>query len=470
MRLTSSTSLAESARARSVAFECQIHDGNNVNLSEFEIAHLRRTFQCQLADDIEQRGGEFLAMALRRLNGREIAWASLTPTTKRGSDVRPHGTSQRQSNELPRKSHTYLHSAERLVQDAERVRRLIAASRLQCSRDDSVAATLRVKSAMQFALAAVPFYRDCWSQITSQIVDSQIDPYVLQLAPLVTRDNVSRRLPDMCSDDIAYRSLLKHRTSGTTGEPVVSVMDLYEWHRNLVSIALQLERLGLPLISDPNPPWGFVHVTSYINAAHTEIVTPLPGYPMWRKLNVPPDGSDAERRRALALLRDVLCTQRTVLNGMPTVLAIIGSLFKTGSWSLRPPLAVVTSGELLTEDLRCTIQDLFRAPVYNFYGVGEIGCVAFECRLHAGLHVDTERLVVEVIDQSSGAVTSDPGEIVISTLYNDSMPLFRYRTGDFGQLIYTPCECGDVRPRLQSLIGRTFSQYMELLRHSYATA
>jgi phenylacetate-CoA ligase len=115
-------------------------------------------------------------------------------------------------------------------------------------------------------------------------------------------------------------------------------------------------------------------------------------------------------------------------------------------------------GEPWTEGMRAEIERELGLVAVNFYGLSEM-CgpgVAAECRDRAGLHVQEDHFLVEVVDPADGAPVPDgtPGEVVFTTLTKEAMPLLRYRTGDMGTLDSGPCGCGRSFVRLTGLSGR----------------
>jgi phenylacetate-CoA ligase len=116
-------------------------------------------------------------------------------------------------------------------------------------------------------------------------------------------------------------------------------------------------------------------------------------------------------------------------------------------------------GEPWTEELRAEIERVIGLKAMNFYGLSEM-CgpgVAAECLVaRAGLHVQEDHFLVEVIDPDSGEPVSagGEGELVLTTLTKEALPLIRYRTGDLVSITLDPCECGRSTLRLTELRGR----------------
>ncbi len=104
----------------------------------------------------------------------------------------------------------------------------------------------------------------------------------------------------------------------------------------------------------------------------------------------------------------------------------------------------VTSG-YLSETMRKELEDIWDCPVFVHYGLNEMGmAVAVECEAHQGYHYDQADFLVEVVDPRTGATLGNDmrGELVITTLSREAMPLIRYRTKDISCLLGSPCECG----------------------------
>jgi len=108
--------------------------------------------------------------------------------------------------------------------------------------------------------------------------------------------------------------------------------------------------------------------------------------------------------------------------------------------------------------MRAEIERALGLTAVNFYGLSEM-CgpgVAAECPARAGLHVQEDHFLVEVIDPGTGRAVAPgaEGELVFTTLTKEAMPLLRYRTGDIGRLDGGPCACGRSTARLTGLRGR----------------
>lgn len=115
---------------------------------------------------------------------------------------------------------------------------------------------------------------------------------------------------------------------------------------------------------------------------------------------------------------------------------------------------VRTFAEMLRPDTRRLVREAWGVPLSDGYSSEELGYIALQCPVSENYHVQSESLVVEVLDESG--VPCQPGatgQIVASTLHNFSMPLLRYASGDYAE-VAEPCGCGRGLPALRRIVGR----------------
>jgi len=129
----------------------------------------------------------------------------------------------------------------------------------------------------------------------------------------------------------------------------------------------------------------------------------------------------------------------TIIDGFPSALYEIGNYMKENDVNLNYNVrAVVTGAEVLNDDTRKLISEVFNAPVYNRYGGTESSIIAHECTFQTEsnhyLHIQEDRLIVE---------TDDNDEIILTDLNTKSIPFIRYKNGDMATIndnYYCPCK------------------------------
>lgn len=93
--------------------------------------------------------------------------------------------------------------------------------------------------------------------------------------------------------------------------------------------------------------------------------------------------------------------------------------------------------------------------LYSTYASTEMQSSFTECHCHCGCHIPVDLIIVELLDRDGNHVPDgQPGEVTVTTLGVEGMPLLRFRTGDICRMYDEPCSCGRNSPRLSSVIGR----------------
>lgn len=138
----------------------------------------------------------------------------------------------------------------------------------------------------------------------------------------------------------------------------------------------------------------------------------------------------------------------------PTNLGALLDCFEARGETLPGLRAVRTMGETLTPALRARCREVLRAPVIDAYSAQEVGIIALECPDSGLYHVQSESLIVEVLDDSGRACEpGQVGRVVVTDLHNFAMPLIRYVIGDHAE-VGPACSCGRGLPTLSRILGR----------------
>ncbi len=121
----------------------------------------------------------------------------------------------------------------------------------------------------------------------------------------------------------------------------------------------------------------------------------------------------------------------------------------------------VLGSELMTEAMRRELRKVWGEDVNltQNYGMSELmgPGVAGECLKLCGMHINEDHFIPEVIDPETGEVLApgEKGELVVTCVTKEALPLIRYRTRDITRLFYEPCSCGRTTARMENLSGRT---------------
>ena len=115
---------------------------------------------------------------------------------------------------------------------------------------------------------------------------------------------------------------------------------------------------------------------------------------------------------------------------------------------------ITTIGELVDDELRMLSVKHLRAPLQDIYTSEEAGVMALQCPDSDSYHVQSESVIIEIVDEHNRACApGEMGRVLVTTLMNYATPLLRYDIGDFAQ-VGSPCACGRGLPVLSRILGR----------------
>jgi phenylacetate-CoA ligase len=115
----------------------------------------------------------------------------------------------------------------------------------------------------------------------------------------------------------------------------------------------------------------------------------------------------------------------------------------------------VRNPDFTLNELGKRITSQWDVKLYSTYASTEMGAAFTECGQGKGGHLNPDLLILEVVDEQGNAVgEGELGEVVVTTLGVEGMPLLRYKTGDLCHVYYQPCACGRTSPRLGPVVGR----------------
>ena len=242
-----------------------------------------------------------------------------------------------------------------------------------------------------------------------------------------------------------------HASSGTTGKPIVVAYtrsDVAVWTEVMLR---SFAACGLHRRDIVQNSYGYGLFTGGLGAHY--------GAEALGATVIPTGGGNTERQ--IMVLKDfgvtaICCTPSYFIH-------IIERCRETGV-SLPKLHTGIFGAEPWTESMRCRIQAESGIKAYDIYGLSEIigPGVAMECRCQAGPHVFEDHFYPEIIDPVTGDVLPDgvEGELVLTTLSKQAMPMIRYRTRDITSLASEPCPCGRTLRRITRIGRRTDDMFI----------
>lgn len=306
----------------------------------------------------------------------------------------------------------------------------------------------RLRDLCNRVYANVPFYRKRFDEIGISPADvtSLAD---LRLLPFTEKQDLRNHYPYGLFAVPRDNIVRLHASSGTTGKAVVvgyTARDLQNWAE---LAARSLSAAGVNRSDIVHVAYGYGLFTGGLGAH---------GGAEYLGATVVPASGGATRRQA-CLLRDFAAT---VLCCTPSYALHLWEAGQEAGIDFRDlPLRIgVFGAEPWSEAMRRDMEQKMGIDALNIYGLSEImgPGVAMECaEAKCGMHLWEDHILPEIIDPVSGEQLppGEVGELVLTTLTKEGIPLLRYRTRDLTSLDYTPCRCGRTHVRISRLRGRS---------------
>lgn len=271
----------------------------------------------------------------------------------------------------------------------------------------------------------------------------------LRKFPFTTKENLRENYPYGFAAIPLDQCVRLHSSSGTTGNPTVvlhSQKDLDEWANQ---VARCMYMVGLRNTDVFQNTSGYGMFTGGLGFQY--------GAEKLGALTVPAAAGNSQRQ-----VKFILDFGTTAIHAIPSYATRLGEVFYTMGYDPKKDTKLTTlliGAEPHSEEQRRRIETLLGVKAYNCFGMSEMNGpgVAFECKEQNGLHIWEDYVIAEIIDP----VTLQPveegetGELVLTTLKREAMPLIRYRTRDLTRFIPGDCACGRTHRRIERLKGRS---------------
>lgn len=293
-----------------------------------------------------------------------------------------------------------------------------------------------------------PFYRKRFAEhhITPADIRSLND---LQKIPFTTKQDLRDNYPFGLVAVPMEQVVRLHSSSGTTGTPTVILhtqKDLDEW-ANAVARCLYMVGLRPGDIFQNSSGYGMF--TGGLGFQY--------GAERLGMLTVPAAAGNTKRQ-----IKFITDFGTTALHAIPSY---AGRLYEVmEEMGIDPKRdtklhTLIIGAEPHSEEQRRRIEDMLGVKAYNSFGMSEM-CgpgVAFECKEQNGLHIWEDYYIVEIVDPQTlePVPQGEVGELVLTTINREAMPLLRYRTRDLTRILPGECPCGRHHIRLDRMKGRS---------------
>jgi phenylacetate-CoA ligase len=293
-----------------------------------------------------------------------------------------------------------------------------------------------LKRVLENATQNVPFYKKLG-----------ISTPVLEEFPIVNRSEIAQSPLDFVSNNYRKESLMVIYTGGSTGTPLgvyltkeIRRKSYAFWNRFYRGFGVDIKDrkatfLGRK-IQDPDnnkPPFW------RLNAAGNQLL--FSSFHMTDE-NLP------------YYIKRLNTFRPKIVEGYPQSVFRIAEFICENDIKLEfTPRGISTSSENFTNKQRATMEKAFGCKVYDQYGSAESVIFAGDCE-YGNKHIAVEYGVAEVLKEDGSIASEGAGELIVTSLLNDAMPLIRYRIGDLGKISHKSCQCGRNTPILEELSGK----------------
>ncbi len=306
----------------------------------------------------------------------------------------------------------------------------------------------RLKNMVERVYNLVPFYKNKLNEnkIKPEEIKTLDD---LKRLPFTTKQDLRDNYPFGMFTLPLEQVVRVHASSGTTGKPTVvgySKRDIDVWSELM---ARSFAACGVGRGDVIQNAYGYGLFTGGLGAHY--------GGEKLGATVIPISGGNTKKQ--IMIMKDF---QSTVLTATPSyTLFLAETLKEMGIEKKDLSLKVgILGAEPWSEEMRNNIEEKLGIDALDIYGLSEImgPGVAIECKeAKNGLHIWEDAFIPEIIDPETGEVLKDgeEGELVITTITKEVIPLVRYRTRDITRIIKEPCICGRTHRRIERIKGRS---------------
>ncbi len=306
----------------------------------------------------------------------------------------------------------------------------------------------RLQLMLERICANVPFYRDTFKKkgLTPSALKSLDD---LRRFPFTLKQDMRDAYPYGLFSSKMEDIVRIHASSGTTGKPTVvgyTHKDIEIWSELMARSFAAADVHRGDIIHNS---YGYGLFTGGLGAHYGAEKLGASVIPM----------SGGNTKRQILIMKDFGSTVLTCTPSYSLYLAEAANEEGIDFRSLNLRVGIF-GAEPWSESMRHEIEEKLNISAIDIYGLSEImgPGVAIECQdAKCGLHIWEDHFIAEIINPDTGELVpeGEKGELVITTITKEGIPLLRYRTRDITSITYEPCRCGRTHARIARMSGRS---------------
>jgi phenylacetate-CoA ligase len=303
-----------------------------------------------------------------------------------------------------------------------------------------------LRSMILFCYENVPYYHKIFKKL--HLFPSDICVIEdLEKLPILTKDIIKQQWNDFVPANLSTIKFYKRATGGSTGIPLPYRLSKTD---RFVGGALLYRGWGYGGY-ELGDKMAFLAGSSLSISSQFNFYTFIDEFARNLKKLSSFDMGEIEMRKYVKIINSF---KPKFIRGYASSTYFFTKWIQENNLDIYSPTAVFTTAEKLYPHMRSQISEVFSCEVYDGYGLNDGGISAYECPEHSGLHIDTERSIMEVIDPEGSQIDRGKGKILATSLHNYAMPFIRYDTGDLCSVLDNECTCGRHSILIDNIIGR----------------
>jgi len=304
----------------------------------------------------------------------------------------------------------------------------------------------RLKWLVKYCSDNIPFYNKRLSEagVTAEKIKALSD---IAYIPYTTKEDIRDNYPFGLFGQPLKKIHRIHASSGTTGKPTVvgyTKADIDNWSDCVARLCVAVGASDEDIVQIS---FGYGLFTGALGLHY--------GLEKIGATVIPTSSGNTEKQ--IMLMQDF---GTTTLVSTPSYAQYIGEMAREMGAidNIKLKLGLFGS-EGCTEEMRAQIESTLNLFATDNYGMSELmgPGVSGECSCRCGMHINEDHFLPEIINSSTLEVLprGETGELVITTLTKEGIPMLRYRTKDISRLDYSPCACGRTFVRMSKIMGRS---------------
>lgn len=308
----------------------------------------------------------------------------------------------------------------------------------------------KIDKMVKYAYTKVPMYAKIYEKdfYIREILEKNMLEEEFGKLPLITKEKILESEDFFSAEYVCNRqNIMEVSTSGSTGKCIKIEWNKDEYSRSLLKLwILRWKYYGI----NTNDKLCFFYTTgntekSVMNNTFYEEKDNMIGF----------SKSSLSDERMMEIYNKLLEFKPVWMNIQPSIAMIFANFIEQNRLESIPSLRYIEfTGEMLFNNVKNKVKDVFKCKVANQYGCYEANSIAYECPC-GNMHCMDDNVYVEIIDNDGKNVVEEEGKVIITTLNNHAMPFIRYEVGDRGKLHKNvKCECGNKSHILELKSGR----------------